>query len=418
MVDRPDGPRARAGPPSGPSDQRTPIHPVVWLLLIVPFGAVGGFTGVVLAYLATLRGLTVEEGASLVAIGMLPHTGKFLWAPLVDMTLSRRGWFLISAVLCIVGVAAVPLGPGTLNMMRAVIFTANLATTTLGMAVEGQMSHLTIPEERGRAGGWFQAGNLGGSGVGGGLGLWLATELPSPWMSGAVLGLGFALCGLPALFLPDVPREGIGRGIGQAVRDMLTDFWAILKRRDGFLAALICFLPIGTGAATSVLAQAEIAAKWGAGRAEVGLVNGVLAGTVMAVFSLVGGELCKRFAPRTVYAAVGATMAAVALAMAAAPATPTTFVVGGLTYAAVTGLAYAAFTGLVLETIGTGAAATKYNVFASLSNTPIAYMGVLLAAVVTTYGPTAMFVAEALAGFAGITLFFTAVAVSGRRRSV
>lgn len=413
-------PAHELAPPAGPSDQRTRIHPVVWLLMIVPFGAVGGFTGVVLAYLATLRGLTVEEGASLVAVGMLPHTGKFLWAPFVDMTLSRRNWYVLSALLCIVGIvtmAAVPLGPSTLNVMRGVIFTVNLATTTLGMAVEGQMAHLTAPDERGRAGGWFQAGNLGGSGIGGGIGLWLATELPSPWMSGAVLGLAFALCGLPAMFLPDVPREGAGQSIGKAVVDLLTDFWAIVKKRDGFLAALICFLPIGTGAATSVLAQAEIAAKWGAGATEVGLVNGAIAGTVMAVFSLFGGELCKRFAPRSVYAAVGATMAAVALLMAAAPPTPTTFVAGGLAYAAVTGLAYAAFTGLVLETIGTGAAATKYNVFASLSNTPITYMGLVLAAVVSDYGPAGMFVTEALAGFAGIGLFFAAVAVTGRRRA-
>ena len=36
-----------------------------------------------------------------------------------------------------------------------------------------------------------------------------------------------------------------------------------------------------------------------------------------------------------------------------------------------TGLAYAGFSAFTLEAIGKGAAATKYNVFASLSNAPI-----------------------------------------------
>jgi len=39
-----------------------------------------------------------------------------------------------------------------------------------------------------------------------------------------------------------------------------------------------------------------------------------------------------------------------------------------------TGLTYAAFSSFVLEAIGKGAAATKYNALASLSNVPIYYM--------------------------------------------
>jgi PAT family beta-lactamase induction signal transducer AmpG len=400
------------------------VHPVVWTALITPFGVVSGFVGVVLAFFATKRGLTVEEGASLIAIGMLPHTWKFLWAPVADMTLSRRGWYLLSVALSIVGIvvmAAVPLGPTTLNLMRAVIFVTNLASTTLGMAVEGLMAHLTPPEERGRAGGWFQAGNLGGSGVGGGLGLWMASNLPAQWMGGAVLGVGLAACAGALYVLPDVQRESSEHGVGAAVKNVVVDLWNMVRSKDGFLAALICFLPIGTGAATGVLAQAEIAAKWGAGEAEVGMVNGFASGFIAAFGCLVGGELCRRFPSRMVYAGVGALMAAVSIAMALAPATPTTFVLGGLTYSLVTGFAYAAFTGLVLETIGLGAAATKYNIFAALSNTPIAYMGIVLASAVTAWGPSGMLYTEAGAGIAGIILFFLVsgiVTMVAKRRAV
>jgi hypothetical protein len=37
------------------------------------------------------------------------------------------------------------------------------------MAVESLMAYNTAPSELGRTAGWFQAGNLGGSGLGGGL---------------------------------------------------------------------------------------------------------------------------------------------------------------------------------------------------------------------------------------------------------
>jgi MFS family permease len=366
-----------------------PIHPFAWTLLIAPFGVIGGFAGVVLAFMATKRGLSVEEGASLVAIGMLPHTWKFAWAPVADMTFSRRGWYLGSAALCIAGLlamAVVPLGPDTLQALRGIVFLTNLASTTLGMAVEGLMTHHTPPEARGRAGGWFQAGNLGGSGIGGGLGLWLASNLPAPWMGGAVLAGLLALCAAPLLWVPDVPRDQHGSGVLAAVRGTFVDLKDLVLSRDGFLAALICFLPIGTGAAAGVMAQAEVAARWGAGEAEVGTVNGVASGFIAALGCLVGGEICRRVRPRLAYASIGALMALVALIMAVGPLTPGAFILGGLSYALVTGLAYAAFTGLVLESIAGGGAATKYNIFAALSNTPIAYMGMALASTVTVVG--------------------------------
>ncbi len=384
---------------------------------MVPFGATSGYVTVVLAFLATRRGLSVEQGASLVAISFLPHTWKFFWAPVVDMTLSRRGWYAVSAVACIGGtvvLAALPLGPSTLGTVRVVVFAVSLAATTLGMGVEGLMAHLTPADQRGRAGGWFQAGNLGGGGIGGGLGLWLTMHLPAAWMAGAVLGAMFAACSAALWLMPDVPAEARGQTVGSAVRGVFEDVWSIARTRDGRLAALICFLPVGTGAVGAVLAQAEVAAKWGAGETEVELVNGVLSGVIMAAGCLVGGGMCRRWSPRNVYLGVGALMAAVALGMAVAPMVPATFVVGGLAYGFVAGLAYAAFTGLVLETIGAGAAATKYNIFASLSNTPITYMGLVLAALVARVGGRGILVVEAATGIAGVALFFAVVRFTGR----
>ena len=56
-----------------------------------------------------------------------------------------------------------------------------------------------------------------------------------------------------------------------------------------------------------------------------------------------------------------------------APRTENTFIVFTLLYAFITGLTYAGFTAFVMEALGLGAAATKFSLFASLSNMPIAY---------------------------------------------
>lgn len=396
-------------------------HPIVFTALIAPFGVVSGFTTVALGFLGNRHGLSVAEVATLGAVGMFPHTWKFVWAPVVDTTMSRKRWYLLSVALCALGVLSmslVPLGTSTLRLMQGIILLTNVATTTLGMAVEGLMAHTTPPEERGRAGGWFQAGNLGGGGIGGGLGLWMMTHLAAPWMAGAALATTFVLLSLALTRLPEVHAESRDVPLPRAMGGALVDLWQTVKAMDGRLAALLCFLPVGTGAALGVLAQSDVAGMWGAGETEVGLVNGTVSGALTAVACVVGGELCARFPSRTVYAGVGALMAAVALAMAASPLTPMMFIAFGVLYSIVTGLAYAAFTGLVMEVIGAGAAATKYNVFASLSNTPIMYMGLVLASAFTEYGPRGMLAVEAVAGLAGIAVFLAAVRLARGRAAV
>ena len=82
------------------------------------------------------------------------------------------------------------------------------------------------------------------------------------------------------------------------------------------------------------------------------------------------------------------------------------------------GLTYAAFTAVVLETIGLGAAATKYNVFASLSNMPIAYMTVVNGWAHSRWGATGMLLTEAAIGIVGIVVFIAvAMALPQRQYS-
>jgi hypothetical protein len=67
-----------------------PDAPVVYLVLILPFGVMSGYLTVAVAYQLAHAGVSVEAIASLVAASYIPHTWKFLWAPIADTTLKRR----------------------------------------------------------------------------------------------------------------------------------------------------------------------------------------------------------------------------------------------------------------------------------------------------------------------------------------
>ena len=396
---------------SQPAAARFTRHPVVFAVLYLPFGATAGFVQVALAFLATRHGLSVEQGALLVATQLLPQVWKFLWAPLADSTLSRTRWYLVSVVMCAVGMftmAAVPLGAGTFKLIELVILMASIASTFLCFAVEAMVAHLTPREDMGRVGGWLQAGNLGGTGIGGGIGLWLLTRLHDGWETGLIVGGLTLACSAVLPLIPDVPRDILGSTVLGSVRHTLEELWKIARRREGALCALLCFVPVGTGAASAVLGQAEVAAHWGVGADTVSMIQGFLGGAVSMVGCVAGGYGCIRLGAKAGYVVYGAMMAVNTLAMALIPETPAVYVVGCLTYQFITGLTYAAFTAFVLEAIGTKLAATKYNGFASLSNTPIWYMGLVIAAVETSFGTKGMLIAESAFGVAGILVFLAA----------
>jgi MFS transporter, PAT family, beta-lactamase induction signal transducer AmpG len=386
-------------------------HPVVWLILYLPFGALGGFVSVALTFLATQHGLSIAEGALLNGASLLTQWLKWIWAPLVDISLSPKRWYVLStgaSALGILVMAAMPMSPETLGLLLAVIAVTSLINSVVGMAVESLIATSTPPDQVGRVSAWFQAGNLGGAGLGGGLGLLLITKLPQSWMSGAVLGTLFMACCMALSWAPEGTQAGPGKPMA-AIKGVVVSLWQMLKTKSGLLSGILCILPIGTGAAQGVLTQAKVAEHWGAGATEVGLVQGLVAGFVTAAGCFAGGWLCNRLYPRTAYATVGLVLALVAVSMALWPATVHAYVVWNLLYAFWVGLAYSAFTAFVLLSMGAGAAAAKYNVFASLSNFPLWWVGLLLGWVADRMGPTSMLLTEAGLGVLGVLVFAVSV---------
>src|SRR5260221_9974120 len=168
----------------------TNSNPAAFMILILPWGIITGYIGVAVAYFLAQAGVTTEQIAGLLAFGFIPQTWKFLWTPIVDTTLNQRKWYALSALVCGVGtlaISAIPPQASSVLLLTVVMLVTYVAGTFLCMSVESLMAYATPAREKGRAGGWLQTGNLGGSGVGGGAGLWIAMHTDKI-VAGALLG--------------------------------------------------------------------------------------------------------------------------------------------------------------------------------------------------------------------------------------
>lgn len=372
------------------------IHPVALTVLFLPFGMASGYVTVTLAYLLSHTGVSIERIAGLAALQLLPQTWKALWAPLIDTTLPARQWYFISTVftgLTILALALVPEPRSHFWLLQLLVLLSSIASTFSGMATEFLMAHSTTEHEKGRAGGWSQAGNLGGSGLGGGLALWMSQHSTS-WSGGALLALICVLCTLALVPFRNVrhPRGPEGAPVA-AVTGVIRDVWAIARTRTGLLTLLLLLLPLSTGAASGL--WSAVADSWHASADMVALVNGVLGGIIAMVGCLIAGYLCDVMDRKLAYALFGGVQAICAVAMALAARTPASFVLFTCAYTFLSGCIWAAFSAVALETIGKRSAATNYNLLACVANIPITYMTIVDGSAAARWGPSGMLFTEA-----------------------
>lgn len=398
------------------TEPRLHPHPSVYLFLILPFGAVVGYLTVALSYSLAHSGMPVEQIGALIAIYYLPQTWKFLWAPIVDTTLTRKRWYLIGAgtsALSVLSMGALSTHGTTFAMLAGVAMVASAAVSFLGMAVESLVAWSTPFDQKGRAAGWLQAGNLGGGGLGGGAALWLTHTWSLEWLTAAALGICILLCSIPLIFIAEPPKAVHAPPAARRLIEVLRDLWLVLRERSGYLALLVVFLPIGTGAASNY--WSVVADEWHASAAMVALVNGAAGGIISALGCIAGGYLSDRFNRKFAYIAFGLFLAICAVAMALWPHTATAYVVFTLVYAFGSGLSFAGFSAVTLDAIGHGAAATKYNVFASLSNMPISYMTAIEGWAHLRWGTNGLLFLEAALAIVSLMIFSAASHFSAPR---
>jgi PAT family beta-lactamase induction signal transducer AmpG len=394
------------------------VHPWAFMVLIVPFGVNAGYLTVAIAYQLKHAGVAVGGVAAIIALSYIPHVWKFLWAPIADSTLDQKRWYLLANLASAIGLAALGAFPVTragLTSLTVAVVLSSWATTFVGMATESLMAYSTPEHLKGRASGWFQAGNLGGTGLGGGFGLWLIQRVPHPAIASGVVGALCVACCLALLAVPTPERSHGAGGLGHELLAVVRDLWHIVRERSGALALFLCFLPIGSGAASGL--WSAVADEWRTSGDTVALVTGVLAGVISAVGCVAGGWICDRMDRKAAYVGYGLLQAACAVAMAVFPRTSTMFVLWTSVYAFITGLTYAGYSAFVLEAIGKGAAATKFSVYASLSNFPIMYMTTIDGKAHDRWGSTRMLFTEAGLCVAGALVFVTIAAMFGWRMS-
>jgi PAT family beta-lactamase induction signal transducer AmpG len=396
---------AGAAPPTGRVNPPT----IVFLALLSPFGIPAGYLAVTLEYLLRHGGVSVAAIATMTAVSFIPQTWKVAWAPIVDTTLTSKAWYVIGAVLVAGGIlwsSILPDTPAAMPMFTVLVVITSFASTLCSMASETFMANLD-DHLKGMASGWSQAGNFAGAGLGGGLALWLAVNVHPTWVSGAVLGGVVIACCLALFLVREPPRLHRRPNLVLTFAEVGRDVWSMIRSRAGILVIILMLLPIGTGAAQNL--WSAVAGDWHAGSGTVELANGALAGLVSIPGCLIGGWICDRIDRRLAYCLFGLAAGAAVALMALAPRTPAM-------YAVVIGACYTAYSAVVLETIGQGAAATKFNFMASISNMPIAAFIALEGGWHDKGGASMMLYGEALAGVVSVLAFGALAAVWRARR--
>jgi MFS family permease len=221
-------------------------------------------------------------------------------------------------------------------------------------------------------------------------------------------------CSLALAVVRQPPRLHLRPNLAATFVEVGRDVWAVIRSRAGVLVIILMLLPIGTGAAASL--WSAVAVDWRTGPDTVALFNGTIAGLVSIPGCLVGGWLCDRMDRKLAYCLFGLTAGAAVALMALAPRTPAVFVTFVLIYAALTGACYTAYSTVVLEAIGQGAAATKFNFMASVSNIPIGAFIALEGQWHDKGGDNLMLFGEAAAALASVLVFALVIAVWPKRR--
>ncbi|MBA3833701.1 MAG: MFS transporter [Chthoniobacterales bacterium] len=388
-------------------DERS-SNPVTYFFLLLPYGISNGFVSITLPFALVRAVFSVAAAASVVALGLSANLWRFVGAPVVDLTLSLRRWYWLGMGACVatlLGLGLMPLRPETAILLTVVAFVSQIGANLVVIPVGGLIAHTVPEDEKGRAAGWYQAGNLGGTGIGGGAGVWMASHF-SFLAAGGTLAGAMLIAGLALRFVPDV-RPVRGESIGRRMRLMGRDLFILLRTPIGLLTIALVTSPIGSGAMNNL--WSAVALDWHTGANTVALVTGVLNGIIAAVGCVAGGWLADRVGRWWAYFGSGIFLAVVAAGMAIAARTSAAFSTGVLFYAFVGGVAYAAFSALVLFAIGRGAASTKYALLSSFGNLPVIYVTALDGWTHDRYGSAGMLLFEALAGIVSVLLAAIAV---------
>jgi len=380
------------------------MPPPLFGVLFLPSGMCQGFVTVVLGYLLAQHGVDVAVIAGLVGLRLLPETWAFLTGPLIDSCLSSVRWYVLAVAglaLCFVGFAFFPLEAADSAMFGALCLASGIGSVLSCSAASAVLPLTTTDAVRGACAGWRQCGFLGGIGLGGGGALWLATHAGLR-VAALILGASYLLSVFP-FFIVEVPAAPRGTTVPAAAREALGALWKMLRTRPGILAVIAVTLPAGVGAAANLMPA--VAGDWHTSADIVATVTGALAGIASIPGCITSGYLCDRFPRRTVFMWCALAGAVAEGLVTLVPHTAAGFAAIVLVNSAFTGLAYGSVVAVIFERLEAVGAATVNGVLGSLCNVPVVVVTMIIGAVQTRAGSSAMLLTEAGLGVVSVALY-------------
>lgn len=249
-----------------------------------------------------------EAGLSLKAISatsllFLPWALKFLWAPLVDRSGTRRQWILplqLSAMAGAVALAFVDFG-GSFRLIFAALLLFNLLAAMQDVATDGLAVRLLSAQERGLGNGLQVGAYRLGMVLGGGWLLWVFAKSGWQTMFLGMAGLLLLTC-LPVMFLRDAAAES--HAPRPPLRQLATG-WTLRLRQPGVVAfiALICFYKFGDSMLSSLVGP--FMKDYGLSKEEIAVLKGTLGSVMGLAGAALGGWLAWRIGRRSALLACG-----------------------------------------------------------------------------------------------------------------
>lgn len=288
----------------------------------IPYGFV---TVTFAAYLAHHGGSEGDVG-DLAAIALLPWSFKWLWAPLVDRfshsKMGRRRPFIIGAQLMLVASSAtlvfIPDPESHLDLIKAVVFTANVFASLQDVSVDALAVDLLPESERGFANGLMYGGSYLGTMFGGAV---LSTLLGWYGLQIALAAQAIALGAI--MLLPLLLREKPGdklfslaaraRPPGAARSNLLKNLFEAFRRRSPLLSAVLAVaILLGSQTLTAIL-TVLLMKKLGWKQEDYGQMMGGLPLLLGLAGSVVGGWLADRVGHKKMVAIASAGLGLVFL---------------------------------------------------------------------------------------------------------
>lgn len=364
-------------------------------------------------FLLRKHGVTPDRIANVIAISSLPNVWYFLYSPVVDTGWLRRTWVMIAAgVSGVCAIVAIVSPAISLSALTILLLGGNIVAMLLSAACGAILTTL-IAQNRGRASGWYQAGNLGGGALGAGAMVWAADKVPLPVLAVAS-GLLVFLPSLAALAIAETRVQRMS--IVPLFKALGHDVWDVLRSRATLIGLVFFLSPVGSAAVANLISS--VGPDYHASDAQIAFVSGVAGGLLSALGCLIGGWICDRISRTTAYAVAGLLSAPFSLWMAFGPATPLTYAGGYIGYSLCAGIAYAAFTALELDVLGPRphAAGTAYSLLGASGNLPIVYMTWLDGIGYKHDGARGLMTVDSLAnGIAGAVLLLFAIYYARKR---